>query len=84
MKIATRLVLMAALLLAIPPQFVQAEVPEGKIVVVRATAIEGLAGFDGEVAESRSHSYTFRMRKGNITITSFVEILDFVVREKTI
>ena len=49
--------LMAVAFLA--PSSSGAAVPEGKVAVVRVTAVDGLAAFDGPRSESRATAFTF-------------------------
>jgi len=57
MRNATLFVLMGALTLAAVPA--HADLPEGKVAVVRVTAIDGLARAAGAVTETRSSAFTY-------------------------
>jgi hypothetical protein len=59
MKFATCALLFAAFAAAALPPTAAASLPEGKVAVVRVTAIEGLADPVGVVKESRSTAFTY-------------------------
>lgn len=59
MKNAMSALLAGALILALVPASAMAGVPEGKIAVVRVTAIDGLAKVDGKLTESRATAFRF-------------------------
>ena len=57
MRIATLFVLMGAMSLASVAAF--ADMPAGKVAVIRVTAIDGLAKANGPVTETRDNVFTF-------------------------
>jgi hypothetical protein len=57
MRIATLFVLMGALTTVSLPAF--ADLPQGKVAVIRVTAIDGLARAGGAVTETRNNVFSF-------------------------
>jgi len=59
MRYATLAAMVVGLVAAAMPGTSGAAVPEGKIAVVRVTAIDGLATWNGPVVETRSTAFTY-------------------------
>ena len=59
MKNATKLLATGVLAVALAGAAVASSVPEGKVAVIRATSIDGLARHDGQVTESFDTAYSF-------------------------
>jgi hypothetical protein len=59
MKIAILAIATLVVAAGLAPVASAAAIPDGKVAVVQVAAIDGLAGFEGPIAEARSGEFTF-------------------------
>ncbi len=59
MKLATCMLAALVVVAGLAPVASAAAIPDGKVAVVRVTAVDGLAGFNGAVTENRSSAFSY-------------------------